>query len=1205
MLLSNTAIKNRTTVLVVVLGIMAAGILSYTSLPRESTPDIEIPFILITTTNPGVSPEDIENTITIPIENKLTGIKGVKEVSSTSSEGMSIIVCEFHTNIDIENALQRVKDKVDQARPELPADGDEPIDPVVTEVDITDFPVITIALTGKISSVRMKVLAERLEDEIEAVQGVLEVDVVGAPEREIILEIDPDRVEQYGLSANELLGLLQRENLNQTAGSLETAGMRFSIRVPGEFEDPSEVDTLVIATRGDQEIYLSDVATVQDTFKDRNDLSRVNGKSSITLNVKRRTGENIVDMSDRIKQILAVARTKVPAGTELIIVNDRSDKIRMMIGDLENNIATGFLLVVLVLMVFMGLRSSMIVAMAIPLSMLMSFAILDLMGVTLNMVVLFALILALGMLVDNAIVIVENIYRFMEMGYGRMEAAMKGTAEVAWPVIASTATTIAAFAPLLFWPGTMGEFMQYIPLTVIVVLSSSCFVAMIVNPVICSIFARPGKHRPEAAPDNWIYRNYRIALAWALDKPVATLLLAVMVLIGAGITYKHLNHGLVLFPKTDPDEAAVRVRAPQGTNLYETDRITREIEGIVDTLIPNPNGGEPRIKHHVANVGRGSGDPLSGGGHHLANLNLTFPDYEDRLDAAGKTWTSEGVLDEIREAMNDRGPAGIEFQVQKQEGGPPQGEAVEVRIIGEEMRELEIYSNRVREMIRDVPGLINVRSDLEAEKPELVFIPDRQRAGKLNVSTALISNFLKTSIFGTKVSEYRQFNDEYDIRVRMPLEQRTNIDDILRLRVITDHGDSIPIGTLGRFEYRPGLGTIHRVDRDRVVRVTGSVSAKSGRTDMEVLADVKSILGALGRAKVRTTDVKDWPALIDALTQWTDPGTLGEIQDRLDHATKELLTEAKSNPAAMTDTQKKAIVAGLNKLLATQNPLWKDAAFASVKLPDTATKLIEMTEQPWLVRRRLAQEKLYPSDDDLKSINRLILNDVLDLTPSPTMTLSSDYTLKYAGQQEDTDEATGFLGKAFLFALLLIVAILVAQFNTLTAPLIIMTTIVLSLVGVLIGLLVFEMPFNIIMTGVGVISLAGVVVNNAIVLLDYTRQLQERGKGLEEAAMEAGMTRLRPVVLTAVTTILGLLPMVTGISFDFHAMELATRSTTSQYWKPMASAVVTGLSFATLLTLLVVPALYVLLFRIISRFGSGGLHKGADPTKHPPVLEDF
>jgi len=1025
------AIRNRTTVFVLMFLIVVAGVTSYVTLPREAAPDVKVPNILITTVQDGVSPEDIENTITKEIEKELAGLNGLKEMTSTSAEGISTINVEFYPDVEIEDALQRVRDKVDLAKAELPQEAEEP---VIRDINIAEFPILIINISGTISPVRLKFIADELEDTIESVPGVLDVDILGAPEREIRLEIDQDRLAAYGLTVSEILDLIPSENVNISAGGLETPGMKFNIRVPAEFEDPEEAATLQIATRDGKPIYITDVVRVRDTFKDRTSYARLDGLSSITVSVQKRVGADILMITDTIRAILQKFRKQAPAGTKFDITLDQSEDIRRMVADLENNIVSGMVLVVAVLLLFMGWRTSLIVALAIPMSMLMSFFAIQALGYTVNMVVLFSLILALGMLVDNAIVIVENIFRHTEMGMGRIEAAMKGTAEVAWPVITSMATTVAAFSPLLFWPGIVGDFMKYIPATVIIVLTSSLFVALVISPTICSLVAG-GKRHQKAKPPSRFLSGYRNVLNLALHHKFATILLSVLLLSALVIVYNKRGSGTLYFPKFDPRRAIINIRAPQGTNIHETDRLAHAVETRLESY-------RPEYKNMISNVGSAGGSGFGGGsgGSHVANLTVEFYDYEDRQRP------SEQALMEMRQSVADI--PGAEIKLEQEQEGPPTGEPVNVQIIGPDFKVLERLSEQARGLIADVPGLVNLRSDLEAARPEIVFKPDRRRATQLGVNTLIIGQFLKTAIFGREVGTYRQFNDDYDITIRLPVYQRSSIDDLLRLRVPNKLGASVPLSSLGSFDYKGGFGTIHRIDQKRVVTLTGD---NEGRLAEEVLKDV---------------------------------------QERLD------------------------------------------------KLP-----------------------------------------------------LKAGYEIRYAGEQEEQQEAGAFLLRAFVLAILLIVMILVAQFNTLSVPLIIITTVALSTTGVFAGLLINNMPFVVIMTGIGVISLAGVVVNNAIVLLAYTRQLQRQGMELIEAAVQAGVTRLRPVLLTATTTILGLIPMATGFSFDVHKFQLVTRSESSQWWASMAWAVIYGLGFATVLTLIVVPTLYVTLYRLASSLGLGGLKK--------------
>jgi len=1020
MLITDIAIRNRTTVAVLGLIIVVMGGYSYVSLPREAFPDIPIPHILVSTMYEGVSPEDIETSVTMKIEKELSGIRGVKEIRSSSAEGLSMIDVEFTPDVPTEVALQRVRDRVDMAKGELPREAE---DPVIKEINLAEFPIMLISISGDVSPVQLKEIADELEDALETVPGVLKVEVLGALEPEIRLEFYPERLATYNLTIPEILALIPSENVNISAGGLETEGTKFNVRIPAEFVTPEEVDHLLLTVRDGKPIYLADVAAVRATFKDRTSYSRLNGAANVTLSVQKRAGANVVQVSDHIRAVIDIARQQVPGAMQFDITFDISKYVRNTVADLENNMASGLVLVVGILVLFLGWRSSMIVSLIIPISMLASFFILQMLGYTLNMVVLFSLILGLGMIVDSAIVIVENIYRHMELGRSRGEAAIIGTREVAWPVTASTLTNIAVFVPVAFWPGIMGDFMKYLPITVMIVLGSSLAVALVFNPTFCAVAV--GTAAPRKAIEHVFIRGYRRVQRAGLEHPVMALLLAVCLLIGLAILYAKIGKGVEFFPQGDPERAFIDVRAPQGTNIRETDRIVRLIEHRIQPY-------KPWIKHIVTNVGSSGGGldlMASAGGSHLANISLIFYDFVERQRP------SMEIIAGIRRDIADI--AGAEIKVEREKEGPPTGAPVTVRIIGKDFKTLEQLSEQARRMIADVPNIVNLRSDLEATRPELAFTVDRRVAMLLGVNTATVGNFLKMAVFGTKVGTYRQYNDEYDITVRLPLADRTSIDDLYHLQIPNTSGNAVPVSSLGRLEYRGGFGTINRVNQKRVVTVTADAE---GRLSSEVLRDVQ-------------------------------------------------------------------------------------ARLAKLDLP-------------------------------------------------------SGYEIRYAGEREQELEARAFLSKAFVIALLLVTLVLVSEFNSLLVTLIIMTTVVLSLIGALMGLLICGLPFGIIMTGIGVISLAGVVVNNGIVLLDYTQQLQRRGIDLISAAAEAGVTRLRPVLLSAATNFIGLIPMAVGVSYDFHSFTWATKSESSQWWRNMAVVVIFGLGFATVLTLVVVPSLYVMLSRL-------------------------
>jgi len=993
MLITDTSIRNRTTVAVLGLIIILMGGYSYLSLPREAFPDIPIPHILVTTMYEGVSPEDIETSVTMKIEKELNGIRGVKEIRSSSAEGLSMIDVEFTPDVQSDVALQRVRDRVDIAKGELPTDAEEP---VIKEINFAEFPIMLVSISGDVSPVQLKEIADTLQDTLEAVPGVLKVDVLGALEPEIRLEFDPDRLASYNLMIPEILALIPSENVNISAGGLETQGTKFNVRIPAELVTAEDVDHLLLTVRDGKPIYLSDIANVRATFKDRTSYSRLNESENVTLSIQKRVGANVVHIADYIKAVIDKAQQQVPGAVKFDITFDMSKYIRDMVADLENNILAALILVSAVLLLFLGWRPSTIVAMIIPLSMLITFFLIQMLGYTLNMIVLFSLVLVLGMLVDNAIVIVENIYRHIQLGYSRLEAAMLGAREVAWPVTTSTFTTVCAFLPLMFWPGMMGDFMKYLPITLSLGLLSSLFVALVFSPTICSVWA--GHSSKPRQTDHWFIRGYRRLQRAGLENPVLTLFLAVCLLFGLVSLYAKIGKGTEFFPQGDPERAVIDVRTPQGTNIRETDRIVRVIE---DRIKPY----ERWIENIVTNVGSSGGGlniMASAGGPHLANISLIFYDF------AVRERPSMEIIAGIRQAIADI--PGAEIKVEREREGPPTGAPITVRIIGEDFSMLERLSDEVRRTIADVPNIVNLRSDLEATRPELAFTVNRRIAMLLGVNTATVGNFLKMAVFGRKVGTYRQYNDEYDITVRLPLADRIDIDDLYRLRIPNMSGNSVPVSSLGRFEYQGGFGTINRINQKRVVTLTADAE---GRLSSEVLKDV---------------------------------------QKRL---------------------QKFELPAGCE--------------------------------------------------------------------------------IGYAGEKETEDESRAFLGKAFSIAILLITLVLVIQFNSLKVPFIIMTTVILSLIGALTGLLICGLPFGIIMTGIGVISLAGVVVNNAIVLLAYTRQLQRRGMDLVSAAAEAGVTRLRPVLLTATTTIIGLIPMAIGISYDFHSFTWATKSESSQWWRNMAA----------------------------------------------------
>ncbi|MGD9114076.1 MAG: efflux RND transporter permease subunit, partial [Desulfobacterales bacterium] len=582
MILNQAALKRQATVLALLVIIVIAGVYCYATLPRESFPDITIPYVFVTTTYEGVAPEDMEQLITIPIERKLKGIDNVEEIRSTSAEGMSTVAIKFLPKVDLDDAVQKVRDKVDQAKNDLPTDLAD--DPVIQEVNFSDMPVIRVVLSGPFSLRRLQNLAEDLQDQIESITGILEARITGGLEREIHVEFDMDRVGAYNVPFSSIVNSVTRGNVNMPGGSMDIGEAKYLVRVPEDFKHPSEIFSIVAFVRDGRPVYLRDVATINDSFKDPLTRSRINQEKSVTIAVSKRSGENIVRVTDEVKRIVADMRPQLPQTLKIDLTADVSKDVRLMVADLENNIISGLILVLCVILIFIGGQSAIFVALAIPYSMFITFALLTGFDVTLNMVVLFSLILALGMLVDNGIVIVENIYRHMQQGKTRQDAARVGADQVAWPVITSTLTTLGAFSPMMFWPGIMGEFMGYLPMTLIMALSASLFVALIINPVLSARYqkVKPVKSKGNPHPkEPIIKRFYLFLLKWCLRHRWVVVLSSFVMLVAALTAFSMFGKGTEFFPETEPKRAYVNIKAPEGTNLDTSDKLVAQVEKIV------------------------------------------------------------------------------------------------------------------------------------------------------------------------------------------------------------------------------------------------------------------------------------------------------------------------------------------------------------------------------------------------------------------------------------------------------------------------------------------------------------------------------------------------------------------------------------------------------------------------------------------------
>ena len=1071
MIISDTAVKKSITVMVLSVIIIVFGVYSYLVLPRENEPDITIPYVFVSTSYKGVSPTDIETSITIEIEKKLKGLDGVKKIQSVSSEGLSSINIEFITGTDIDQALQDVKDKVDEAKGELPADLEN--DPAVFEVNLSEMPIAVYSLSGTCGLPCLKDIAEDLKDDIEAVAGVLEAEVTGGLEREIRVEVIPDKLAFYGMSISSFQEKLYSENQNISGGAIRMGDGRFQLQVPGEFKSPGEIYSLVLGTHNGQPVYLKDLAVVIDGFKEETSRSRLDGKAAVSIAVKKRSGENIIAISKEVDGLIEQAKPTWPGSTEIVKVMDKASDIEGMVADLENNILTGLLLVVVVIFFAMGLRNAIMVSMAIPFSMSLSFTILHLMGISLNVVVLFSLTLALGMLVDNAIVIIENIYRYMEQGAPRLEAAMRATSEVAYPVIGSTLTTLAAFSPMLFWPGIMGEFMGYLPLTLIVTLTSSLFVAMVINPALASMFmkVKDSGQRKELSVEEItaagekpveikgrFLKGYSRVLHFSLQRPISVVMIACAILIllfQVWMLAVGLEKPVEFFPDLEPKSIYVNVEPPEGADLEYVDRLIKRVEVAITGADQNMSAADSDTAEmydvaYVSKEHRKADGSIFMGPSDLGNIKniytkaVTTPGSDAMfspntpnnigvrfIDLEERNRSSNETMDEIRKRV--AGIPGAKITIAMAEEGPATGSPINIEIAGDEMIVLGKLSKQVKEIITKIPHVVDVRDDYSEGTPSIQVVIDRQKAALFGLTTDMIGFALKTAYNGLDVSSFREGNEDYDITVQLSEDDRRLTDVLHELMIPVPSGEMVPLSTLADIEYTGAIGDIVRIDNQRVVTVKANV-------------DETKMPGPVARAQAEKL-IKDLP-------------------------------------------------------------------------------------------------------------------------------LPSGYAVKFTGEMQEQKESEDFLAKAFIVALFLIFFVLVSQFNSVTKPIIIMTSVILSLGGAFLGLAVFRQPFGIIMTGVGVISLAGVVVNNAIVLIDYIDKLRDRGMEVREAVVAAGATRLRPVILTAITTILGLLPMVTGVSFDFHNLAISWVSESSQWWSSMAIVVVFGLMIATFLTLVVVPTLY-------------------------------
>ncbi len=1118
MRITNYAIRHRLTVYFLILILCLGGTGVYVSLPRESFPEVQVPFIVVYTVYPGVSPTDMETLVTRPIETELKTLTGVKEISSTTSEGLSSISVEFNPEEDLDTALASVREKVDLAKPDLPAEAE---DPRVQDVDFSQVPILLLTLSGPVGTHQLTQVAEAMQDDFEAISGVNRVNLIGNRQREVHVQVDPRRLSFFELSLSDLVLAVARENRNVPGGEIAVGGLDYLVRLPAEVRDPTEIEDFVVKVREGQPVFIRDVADVVFGFEDEATRSRVDGEPSVTLAVEKRTGANLVEVADRVHEELDRWDEQLPAGIQTAVVGDISVEIRRMVNELENNVISGLLLVVACLMAFVGFRNSFFVGVAIPLSMMASFLVLGWMGYTLNMMVLFSLILMLGMLVDNAVVIVENIYRHREMGKNGPDAAGVGTREVARPVIASTITTLCAFSPLLIWPGIIGDFMSYLPVTLIIGLSASLLVALIINPTLCAWLMKPPKRAAATAPgeEHAFRRAYRRLLTWALQS-------------GADVGTRGWFLRNWLLPSAFVLCLGVAVALALGGMFFQTNALLPVVAALAGIGVAA--FALQGVLWLLWSIGRalrrGAGALLGSDGRRFG------PYITDHR--SGLIWTMCAVL---------VATVGVYLVVGQGVELFPEVEPRQIVVsvdtpAGSTLDASDSIVRRIENLTRDTDDMLhqiaNVGSTGVSVSPDgsggggspttsqvTLYLEERKDRTVRNTFTTLeVARAALADVVGATIKvdapqdgpptgapvSVRIIGDDLDQIARLTEEAMSRIRGIEGL-VNLDHDLD-----RGKPELRV------EVDREEAMRAGVNTQVIAGTVQTAILGtEASKYRVGEDEHDIRVRLAPDARRSLDDIAELTVPDEDGipvpiRTVAALSHGV---------GPSAVRRVD-------LNRVATIEGDVVRDSGRTEAAVREEVAAGLDSMEWP------------------------------------------PGYRWAFSGANEEELQATAFLSRAFVIALLLILMVLVTQFDSLVLPLTIITSVGLSVIGVLWGLMITGTPFGIIMTGIGVISLAGIVVNNAIVLCDFIRQLRAKGLSRREAVIEAGSIRLRPVLLTAVTTVLGLVPLTLGLNLDFFNLAFSTGGESSQFWASMGVAVIFGLTVATVLTLVVVPVTY-------------------------------
>jgi multidrug efflux pump subunit AcrB len=1112
--------QNRTTVYIFTFIIFVAGLGIYSSLPKEQFPDIVVPQMVVQTVYAGTTPADIENTINKPIEKQLKSVTGIKSIKSNALQDISVIIVEFNTDVSVPVAKQRVQDAVDKASNDLPKDLTR--DPAVAEVNFSEFPIMNINIAGDYPLDKLKKYAEDLQDEIEGMPEITRVDIVGALKREIQVNLDLYKMQSYGLTFYDIQSAVQGENVNISGGDLDVNGVRRSLRVVGEFKSVDQLANLMVGSSTGARVRLKDVADVRDGFEEKQDFARLDNKSVITLNVIKRSGANLINAADRIEKTIDEFReSRFPSGLVVSITADQSDRTRGDLADLINTVILGFIFVVIVLMFFMGVRDAAFVALSVPLSALLTFLFMPSLDFTLNTIVLFAFLLGLGIVVDDAIVVIENAHRLFN-NFKKLtitEAVKLAASEVFAPVLSGTLTTISPFLPLLFWPGIVGEFMKYLPITLIITLFASLFVAYVMNPVFAVSFMK--RHDEEVndvkepkfadirrtvvillsltvfgyvlgfglghfgfgnfgllalvlyvfnhfiVTPKWVvpfqekslpaFKNgYRRVISWVLigRRPIYATLGAFGLLVVTIVLMGIVKPKVIFFPSSDPDYIYIYSKMPIGTDSKVTDSVTKVIEQRVFAFIKKEGVGKA-VNSVISNVGKNAGDPMQpdrGATPHKSKVTIAFVPKQERDGIV-----SVVILEKLQKEFFENPIPSVEMAIEREANGPPTGKPISIEIAGDDFAVLQELEQKVRKEIQKsgIQGIQELKSDLVTNKPEIIIDVNREKASREGISSAQVAMAVRTGLFGSEISKYRDLKDEYPIQLRLKGDSRNQIEKLLSMNITYRDMNlggalrQVPLNSIADIHYATSFSQINRKNQERVVTL-GS--------DVVQGANANEIVGEL------------------------------------------------------------------------------EALFETIDMPQ-------------------------------------------------------GYKIRMGGEQEQQKESGEFLGVAFLAALVLIYLILATQFNSAVKPFIIFATILLSLIGVLLGFMAFGMTFSVIMSGVGIIALAGIVVKNGILLIEFIEELRfKRGYDLKEAIIEGGGIRLTPVLLTASAAVLGLIPLAVGLSIDFVAMftelnpHIFFGSESADFWGILAWTIIFGLTFSTVLTLVIVPCMYYISERIKQKF---------------------